>query len=450
MNIHKHKVTGAAVAIAVLGAITYVGATGIYGRPAAYATDTPAVTAGTFNFAVFKSAFIKNTDSKSKWSDGKGNEVARINAAITTLEKHIPSIAELKLGDLTPRATQMAVLNDIANYVQTSTIDLVPSVIVDEAKASIELHKATRTLIDIFVTRDDATKKDTWKLQDNATEKVVAAYEGIYTTEKGKEILDASGFSADFTARVHAAGKLQPAIEKAFSKLDGQKSKKTSTAILTAIKDEIEAVAYSTTDADAVALATLSTGDAAQQVSAVIIPGATATNRHHLRIAAIANSNATITAILKDTENTAAGFDIDIVDATGQSVQPQEAVAITLKLSGDLKALFDTNKTVKLYHVMQDGKKEEVVYTRQKDTVSFKATSFSPYVFVAENTASPAAPANNAEQTPQAQDTDTTTTEAKDTKGGTGLADTGSVYTLPVIAGIVATGLGAVLLVKRS
>lgn len=131
-------------------------------------------------------------------------------------------------------------------------------------------------------------------------------------------------------------------------------------------------------------------------------------------------------------------------------MQPQEAVAITLKLSGDLKALFDTNKTVKLYHVMQDGKKEEVVYTRQEDTVSFKATSFSPYVFVAEKTASPAVLANNAEQTPQAQGTDTTTTEAKDTKGGTGLADTGSVYALPVIAGIIATGLGAVLLVKRS
>ena len=83
-----------------------------------------------------------------------------------------------------------------------------------------------------------------------------------------------------------------------------------------------------------------------------------------------------------DYEETVAAYDITIL-SDGEKYQPGESPVKVSIRDDDITAALEEGKTVRLWHITDDGSREEIPYTLEEGTVSFEAAGFSAYVFSA-------------------------------------------------------------------
>ena len=83
-----------------------------------------------------------------------------------------------------------------------------------------------------------------------------------------------------------------------------------------------------------------------------------------------------------DYEETVAAYDIAILN-DGEEYQPEESPIKVSIHDDDITAALEEGKAVRLWHIMDDGSREEISYSMEEGAATFEAAGFSAYVFSA-------------------------------------------------------------------
>lgn len=81
-------------------------------------------------------------------------------------------------------------------------------------------------------------------------------------------------------------------------------------------------------------------------------------------------------------EETVAAYDICVLN-NGEAYQPEENPITVRIYDENITAALEEGKTIRLWHIPDEGEREEVSYTLEDGVLSFEATGFSAYVFSA-------------------------------------------------------------------
>lgn len=355
----------------------------------AQATNVPAASQSVMTIEAFKKDFIKNDGAeKSKWKAEGVAENANITAATSTLSKFagkdgVSEVSMTSILDLAPKATKMAVLNDISD-VLLQKAGLTFEHLNAGIKNSVAVHKQTRKLIDIYYTRDDVSKKDTFKdFSKEAVAKIEAEYKALselsndeLTFIGGKEVL-----KTDLMKKVKDSDQKEVIYQKSFDYFKAAK-KKTSVGVLNAIEKAADEV-FNPKEV------LVTEGDAKEVVKVAEIPGSTETIPRKLVISKVKPAESKmVEAKHAQADKLLEVFEIKVKDNADKEVNNFDGKKVKLSLvvsDETVKALTDKAQEVKLFHIHGNkNEKTEVQYTfdAESKTINFEVDHFSQFALV--------------------------------------------------------------------